>query len=108
MLGMINKMDSRGWFSFGLFVLTIGIFAMLAYAPSLKDNQLFATLAQAVIITGLINMAAGFHFGASKSSETPPAAAPFPAAPAAPVVAAPAPLDPLPSSIDPQPRVSEV
>lgn len=79
MFAALSKMDSRGWFSVGLFVLTAVLLGMLAYAPSLKDNQLFATLAQAIVITGLINMAAGFHFGASKSSETPtvpPAAAP--------------------------------
>jgi hypothetical protein len=63
---ILQKVDSRGWFSIGLFALGGTIFAMLAWSPTLKDNQLFATLAQAIIITGLINMAAGFNFGAAK------------------------------------------
>lgn len=73
---MLLRIDSRGWFSIGLFALSAAIFAMLAWAPTLKDNQLFATLAQAIIITGLINMAGGFNFGASKPNEKAPDKAP--------------------------------
>ncbi len=60
--------DSRGWFSLGLFGLTTLVLGMLAHDPKLADNHLFATLAQAVVITGLINLAAGYEFGASRSA----------------------------------------
>ena len=58
--------DSRGWFSAGLFALTAAVLGLLACNPRLADNHLFATLAQAVVITGLINLAAGYEFGAAK------------------------------------------
>lgn len=83
----MNKIDSRGWVSIGLFALTLIVVALLALNPSLQDNKLFATLAQAIVITGLINLAASFYFGASKSGEAisappvAPAAAPAPVAP---------------------------
>jgi hypothetical protein len=64
--------DSRGWFGLGLFALTAAVFALLAHDPRLADNHLFSTLAQAVVITGLINLAAGYEFGASKSAAPPP------------------------------------
>ena len=63
--------DSRGWFSAGLFVLTAAVLALLAWNPRLADNHLFATLAQAVVITGLINLAAGYEFGAAKPPGRP-------------------------------------
>ena len=65
--------DSRGWFSAGLFALTAAVLALLAWNPRLADNHLFATLAQAVVITGLINLAAGYEFGAAKTPPPPPA-----------------------------------
>lgn len=65
--------DSRGWFSAGLFVLTAAVLALLAWNPRLADNHLFATLAQAVVITGLINLAAGYEFGAAKPPRSTPA-----------------------------------
>ncbi|HTX48483.1 MAG TPA: hypothetical protein VME40_03730 [Caulobacteraceae bacterium] len=64
--------DSRGWFSAGLFALTAAVLALLAWNPRLADNHLFATLAQAVVITGLINLAAGYEFGAAKPPQKTP------------------------------------
>lgn len=74
------KIDSRGWFSVGLFALAAAIFIMLDRNPDLANNPLFATLAQAIVITGLINMAAGFNFGAAKEKppSTPPETPPDP------------------------------
>lgn len=64
--------DSRGWFSIGLYALSVLIIGILAWHPALAENHLFATIAQAVIITGLINLAASFEYGASKSDAPPP------------------------------------
>jgi len=66
--------DAHGCFSLGLFLLTVLVFALAAAFPELRHDDLFKTLAQAVVITGLINMAASFYFGASKTS--PPTANP--------------------------------
>lgn len=64
--------DSHGLFSLGLFLLTVGVFILMAVDPSLMKEDLFKTLAQAIVITGLINLAASFYFGASKASPQPP------------------------------------
>lgn len=42
--------------------LTLIIFAIMVWVPSLTENDLFKTLAQAIVITGLIGMAGGFWF----------------------------------------------
>lgn len=70
--------NSRGWFSLGLFLLTMLIVRELANHPNLADNHLFATLSEAIIITGLINLAASFYFGASHAADPPKAAPPAP------------------------------
>jgi hypothetical protein len=75
------KIDAHGMFSAGLFLLTLGVFGLLAWRPALADNHLFATLAQGVVLTGLINLAASFYYGASK---TQPPYAPPPKAPSDP------------------------
>lgn len=56
--------------------VTIGIFGMaglmLAMArenPALWDVKLFEVVFQAVVLTGLLNMVAAFHFAANKSDE---------------------------------------
>jgi hypothetical protein len=67
----VRPPDSRAWFGLGLFALTAAVFALLAHDPRLAENHLFSTLAQAVVITGLINLAAGYEFGASKPPAPP-------------------------------------
>lgn len=79
------KLDAHGLFSAGLFALTVLVFVLDALVPELRKDDLFKMLAEAVVISGLINLAAGFYFGASRSQ--PPYAPPSPAPP-------PAPLDP--------------
>lgn len=63
--------DSHGFFSLGLFLLTAAVLGLLVWQPDLASNALFATLAQTIVITGLINMAASFYFGASKAQQKP-------------------------------------
>lgn len=59
--------DSRGWFSIALIALTVMVFIMLDVNPDLAKVPLFATLAQTIVITALVNLAASFYFGDSKS-----------------------------------------
>jgi hypothetical protein len=77
--------DGQGWFSAALFALTIMVLGLAAFVPGLRQDDLFKTIAQAIVLTGLINLAASYYFGASKSgppagsappAESPPAAAP--------------------------------
>lgn len=70
--------DSHGWFSVGLYSLTVLILLLMAFVPALRTDDLFKMIAQGIVLTGLINLAASFYFGASK---TPPAPAAPPADP---------------------------
>ncbi|MGA0603200.1 hypothetical protein ACO2Q3_21005 [Caulobacter sp. KR2-114] len=81
--------DAQGCFSLGLFLLTVLALVLAAAFPDLRHDDLFKTLAQAIVITGLINLAAGFYFGASKAAERRPG----PGDPPPPATA-----DPLPES----------
>lgn len=58
--------DSHGWVTAGLYALTVMVFFLMAYYPDLRHDDLFKTLSQAVVITGLVNLALSFYFGASK------------------------------------------
>jgi hypothetical protein len=66
---LLCRIDGRGWFSVALYLLCVGIFALLAWSPTLASIDLFKTLAQAIILTGFINLAASFYFGAAKTNE---------------------------------------
>lgn len=46
----------------GSFALTVGVFAMMAWRPELAENDLFKSLAQAVVIQGLIGLVMAFLF----------------------------------------------
>ena len=46
----------------GIFTLTIIILAMIGFKPELADNDLFKTIAQAIIIQGLIGLVMAFMF----------------------------------------------
>jgi hypothetical protein len=72
----LPKPDSRATFSLGLFALTVLVLVMLDHNPRLASVPLFATIAQALVITGLINLAASFYFGASKPPDPPHMAPP--------------------------------
>lgn len=62
--------DSHGWFSIGLYSLTVLVLLLMAVVPGLRADDLFKMLAQGIVMTGLINLAASFYFGGNK----PPAA----------------------------------
>lgn len=46
----------------GVFLLTILVFVMIANRPELADNDLFKTLAQAVVVQGLVGLAMAAWF----------------------------------------------
>ena len=75
--------DSHGFVTAGLFALTVLVFVLAAFFPDLRHDDLFKTLAQAIVITGLINMAVGFYFGASKAAQLAAPPAPAPSSPPA-------------------------
>lgn len=46
----------------GVFLLTVLVFHMLGQKPALADNDLFKTLAQAVVVQGLVGLAMAAWF----------------------------------------------
>ena len=46
----------------GVFLLTVLVFWMLKDEPALADNDLFKTLAQAVVVQGLVGLAMAAWF----------------------------------------------
>ena len=50
----------------GLFALTVLVLGMISVKPELADNDLFKSLAQAIIIQGLIGLACAFYFTAKE------------------------------------------
>lgn len=62
--------SERQWVTLGIYALALIILVMGAIDKSLWQIELFKVIAQAVIISGLINMVLAFHFSANKSDET--------------------------------------
>jgi hypothetical protein len=52
----------------GIFLLTAGVFAMVGLDRELADNDLFKTLAQAVVVQGLVGLAMAAWFTKKASS----------------------------------------
>ena len=46
----------------GSFVLTVFVLLMMLFDPNLADNDLFKSLAQAIVIQGLIGLVMAFLF----------------------------------------------
>lgn len=55
----------------GIFTLTATVLWMIYTKPDLADNDLFAMLAQAIIIQGLIGLVMAFLFTGKNSGEHP-------------------------------------
>ena len=68
----MNAPDARGWIAIGLFALTVGVFGLIAWRPELTKDQVFVLLAQTIVVTGLVNGAVSFWFGASKKEPPGP------------------------------------
>jgi hypothetical protein len=55
----------------GVFVLTFVVLGMLWAEPALADNDLFKTLAQAIVVQGLIGLAMASWFTKRPRSDEP-------------------------------------
>lgn len=55
----------------GAFLLTIMVFVMLWSKPELADNDLFKTLAQAVVVQGLVGLAMAHWFTSAARRSAP-------------------------------------
>ena len=62
-------MTERQWFTVGMFALTGAMLAMAWDNPQLWEVKLFELVLQAIVITGLLNMAGAFHFAANQNNE---------------------------------------
>jgi hypothetical protein len=62
-------MSERQWVTIGLFALATIMFGMALVQPGLWEVQLFGVLLQAVVISGIIGLVAGFHFAANLADE---------------------------------------
>lgn len=57
----------------GSFLLAVMVFVIMFIKPELADNDLFKSLAQAVVIQGLIGLVMAFLFTGKQGAEGPPA-----------------------------------
>ncbi len=56
----------------GSFSMTLMVFVMMYVKPDLANNDLFKSLAQAIVIQGLIGLVLAFLFTGGDQSHTPP------------------------------------
>ena len=56
----------------GVFILTGLVFALVAISPALAKDDLFKTLAQAVVVQGLVGLAMASWFTTKRGSTPPP------------------------------------
>lgn len=50
------------WLTFGLLAMSCYVITLSAFVEGLSNNPLFRTLAQAIVITGLIGIALAYHY----------------------------------------------
>lgn len=62
------KIDPRAIAGCGIFSLSLLVLVMLYTKPELGDSDLFKSMAQAIIIQGLIGLAMAFYFTAQHRS----------------------------------------
>lgn len=66
----IGRIKPAGVAGAGIFILTGAVLAMLSDDRTLADNDLFKTLAQAIIVQGLIGLAMASWFTKGNSNES--------------------------------------
>ena len=66
----MRGINERQGVTLGLFAFAVGMLWMAWDNPKLWDVKLFEVILQAVVLTGLLNMVAAFHFASNKGSET--------------------------------------
>lgn len=62
--------NERQFVTTGLFAFAALLLAMAWDDPPLWEVEVFKVILQAVVLTGLLNMVAAFHFASNKGSET--------------------------------------
>lgn len=62
---------ARAALLFGLGLLTLIVLIIMVVQPQLADNDLFKMIAQAIIVQGLIGLAAAFYFTDSDGGDPP-------------------------------------
>ncbi len=70
-LPKLTPASARAALVLGFVILTIMIFVIMIMRPDLAENDLFKTLSQAVIVQGLIGLAAAFYFTANDDGPPP-------------------------------------
>lgn len=63
-------MNERQGVTLGLFAFAVLMLMMAREDPKLWEVKLFEVIFQAIVLTGLLNMVAAFHFASNKGSET--------------------------------------
>lgn len=61
--------NERQGVTLGLFAFALIMLAMARENPQLWEVKLFEVIFQAIVLTGLLNMVAAFHFASNKGSE---------------------------------------
>lgn len=60
--GSLSGIKARTIAGAGIFLLSVIVLVMIYTKPELADNDLFKTLAQAIIVQGLVGLAMAFWF----------------------------------------------
>lgn len=64
---MMQAPDSHGWLAVAIISLVFYIITLLAFVPSLQDNELFKTLATVIVGSGFIGGVIAYFYSNSKS-----------------------------------------
>lgn len=69
----IRRIKPTGVAGAGIFILTLVVLVMIARDRTLADNELFKTLAQAIVVQGLVGLAMAAWFTKGPMEPAPPA-----------------------------------
>jgi hypothetical protein len=63
------QIGERQWVTIALFALAFFIIGLMAADASLRRDDLFKVLAQAIVLTAVVNGIVAFHFSSNKGNE---------------------------------------
>ena len=58
----LTKVHAQAIAGAGIFILTLAVLGIMVFRPELAENDLFKSLAQAIVIQGLVGLAMAFLF----------------------------------------------
>lgn len=64
------QIGERQWVTIALFALGFYTVTLMAFIPDLRKDDLFKVIAQAIILTAVVNGIVAFHFSSNKGAET--------------------------------------